>query len=133
MAERTFCLRIVTPSREFFNQDATMIIMRTASGDIGVLAGHQPLTATLDYGVVTIKQSGKELKAVMFGGFADIQPESVTILTDAAEWPEDIDLKRAEESKQRAEQRLKNKSNDIDTLRAELSLKRALLRLENKK
>lgn len=133
MAERNFRLRIVTPSRELFNDDVTMVIMRTSTGDIGVLAGHQPLTTTLDYGILRIKQADKELNATMFGGFADVQPECITILTDAAEWPEEIDVERAKQSKQRAEERLKSKSSDIDMLRAELSLKRSLLRLDNKK
>lgn len=133
MPERKIRLRIVTPTREFFNDDVSMVIMRTSTGDIGVLAGHQPLTTTLDYGVLRIKQSNKELKSTMFGGFADIQPNCITILTDAAEWPEDIDVKRAEESKLRAENRIRDNKPETDILRAELSLKRAILRLDNKK
>lgn len=133
MAERKFRLRIVTPTREFFNDDVTMVIMHTSTGDIGVLAGHQPLTTTLDYGVLRIKQSDKLLKATMFGGFADIQSDCITILTDAAEWPEDIDIKRAEQAKLRAENRIRDNKPDTDIKRAELSLKRAILRLDNKK
>ena len=125
-------LRIVTPTGELYNNDANMVIMRGANGDIGVLKGHQPLTTTLDYGLLKIKTGEKELVSTLFGGFADIQPDCITILTDSAEWIEDIDVKRAEEAKERAEERLRAKDN-IDVMRAELALKRAMLRINAKK
>jgi F-type H+-transporting ATPase subunit epsilon len=132
MAEKTR-LRIVTPSKILYDDYADMVIMRTTSGDIGVLHGHQPLTTTLSYGILQIQKDGEEtLKATVFGGFANIKKDSVTILSDAAEWPDDIDVDRAEASKERAEKRISSGS-DIDVMRAELSLKRALLRLEIKK
>ncbi|MDE6357223.1 MAG: F0F1 ATP synthase subunit epsilon [Eubacteriales bacterium] len=125
-------LRIVTPTGELYNDDANMVIMRGANGDIGVLKGHQPLTTTLDYGLLKIKTGEKELVSTLFGGFADIQPDCITILTDSAEWIDDIDVKRAEEAKERAEERLRTKDN-IDVMRAELALKRAMLRINAKK
>ena len=125
-------LRIVTPTGELYNDDANMVIIRGANGDIGVLKGHQPLTTTLDYGLLKIKTGEKELVSTLFGGFADIQPDCITILTDSAEWIDDIDVKRAEEAKERAEERLKSKDN-IDVMRAELALKRAMLRINAKK
>lgn len=126
-------LRIVTPSRELYNDNANMVIMRGVNGDIGVLKGHQPLTTTLDYGLLKIKTGEKELISTLFGGFVDVQPDCVTILTDSAEWLEDIDVKRAEAAKERAEERLKNGKSNIDVMRAELALKRATLRLSAKK
>lgn len=125
-------LRIVTPTGELYNDDANMVIIRGANGDIGVLKGHQPLTTTLDYGLLKIKTGEKELVSTLFGGFADIQPDCITILTDSAEWIDDIDVKRAEKAKERAEERLKSKDN-IDVMRAELALKRAMLRINAKK
>lgn len=124
-------LRIVTPTGELYNDDANMVIMRGSNGDIGVLKGHQPLTTTLDYGLLKIKTSEKELVSTLFGGFVDVQPDCVTILTDSAEWIDDIDVKRAEAAKKRAEERLKSKDN-IDVMRAELALKRAMLRINAK-
>ena len=126
-------LRIVTPTKELYNDDADMVIMRGANGDLGILKGHQPLTTTLNYGLLRIKNGENELVSTLFGGFVDVTPDNITILTDSAEWVEDIDVKRAEESKQRAEERLRSKESNIDMLRAELSLKRALLRLDSKK
>lgn len=125
-------LRIVTPTGELYNDNANMVIMRGSNGDIGVLKGHQPLTTTLDYGLLKIKTSEKELVSTVFGGFVDVQPDCVTILTDSAEWVEDIDVKRAEAAKERAEERLRTKNN-IDVMRAELALKRAMLRINAKR
>nr|WP_317357455.1 ATP synthase F1 subunit epsilon [uncultured Tyzzerella sp.] len=133
MAEAKIRLRIVTPSKELYNDDATMVIMRGSNGDIGVLKGHQPLTTTLGYGLLKIKNGENELISTLFGGFVDVQPDVITILTDSAEWIDDIDIKRAEEAKLRAEKRLNSKDANIDFLRAELALKRANLRLNSKK
>ncbi len=131
MAKKTR-LRIVTPTGELYNDEAEMVIMRTSVGDIGILASHQPLTTTLDYGVLRIINGDKEIKSTIFGGFVSVTPESVTLLTDASEWIEDIDVERARAAKQRAEDRIKSGRDDIDILRAELALRRALIRLECK-
>ncbi len=130
MAEAKIRLRIVTPTGELYNDEASMVIMRGLNGDLGVLKGHQPLTTVLDYGLLKIKNGDKELVSTMFGGFVDVQPDVVTILTDTAEWLNDIDKKRAEEAKRRAESRLNDSSMDV--LRAELALKRAQIRLTAK-
>lgn len=131
MANKTR-LRIVTPTNELYNDEAEMVIMRTSVGDIGVLSGHQPLTTTLGYGVLRIRNGENEEKATVFGGFVSVSPEGVTLLTDAAEWLADIDVERAAAAKERAEKRLKNPSQDIDVLRAELALRRALIRIESR-
>lgn len=123
-------LRIVTPTRELYNSDAEMVIMRASTGDMGVLPGHQPLTTTLGYGILRIKNGSEEEVMTMFGGFADVQPDGITILSDAAEWPDEIDEERALKAKERAEKRLAEHEAGIDTLRAELALRRALIRLD---
>ncbi|MFI3230008.1 MAG: ATP synthase F1 subunit epsilon [bacterium] len=130
MAEAKIRLRIVTPTGELYNDEATMVIMRGLNGDLGVLKGHQPLTTVLDYGLLKIKNGDKELVSTMFGGFVDVQPDVITILTDTAEWLADIDKKRAEEAKRRAESRIND--SGMDVLRAELALKRAQIRLTAK-
>jgi F-type H+-transporting ATPase subunit epsilon len=128
MADKTR-LRIVTPSREFYNDEADLVIMRTSVGDIGVLHGHQPLTTTLDYGVLEIRNDGEIKKAAVFGGFVNVLPDSITVLTDAAEFSDEIDLERATAARQRAEERINSKNVDIDVARAELALRRALIRI----
>jgi F-type H+-transporting ATPase subunit epsilon len=130
MADNKIRLRIVTPVKQMYDNEVDMVIMRAGTGEMGVLHGHQPLTTTLGYGILHIKNDNKELKATLFGGFADVQPDCVTILSDAAEWPDEIDTERAEAAKQRAEKRIKSNDSNIDTMRAELALRRALLRLD---
>ncbi len=123
-------LKIITPSRNMFEGDVDMVIMRTQSGDVGILHGHQPMVTILDYGVLTIKNDEEEKNAAVLGGFAEISSEGMSILTDAAEWSDEIDVVRAQQAKERAEQRLKNISDNIDITRAELALKRAMVRLD---
>ncbi len=123
-------LKIITPSRNMFEGEVDMVIMRTASGDAGILYGHQPMVTILDYGVLTIKNDGEDRYAAVLGGFAEIDKDGMSILTDAAEWSEEIDVLRAQRAKERAESRLKNARSNIDIQRAELALKRAYVRLD---
>jgi F-type H+-transporting ATPase subunit epsilon len=130
MASEKIQLQVITPDRKFFEGDVGMIVLRTTEGYMGVLHDHEPLVTTIDIGVLRIKEGTEEKKASLMGGFAEIHPERITILTDAAEWPHEIDVKRAESAKQRAEERLQKKSSDINLLRAEMALKKSLVRLE---
>lgn len=123
-------LKIVTPSRIMFDGEADMVIMRTKSGDVGIMHGHQPMVTVLDYGVMKIQNSGEDDKlAAVFGGFAEINSDGMTILTDIAEWSDEIDKSRAEKARERAEERLSRHDKNTDMMRAELSLKRALTRI----
>jgi len=133
MADNKIRLKIVTPVKEMYDKDVDMVIMRASTGEMGVLHGHQPLTATLGYGLLTIKDGDNEIKATLFGGFVDVQPDCVTILSDAAEWPDEIDVERALHAKERAERRISGGGADIDVMRAELALRRALLRINANK
>ena len=116
-------LKIITPSRNMCEGEVDMVIMRTMSGDVGILYGHQPMVTVLDYGVLTIKNDGEDKLAAVLGGFAEIN-------TDAAEWSDEIDVLRAQRAKERAEARLRNTQANSDIRRAELALKRALVRLD---
>ena len=129
MAEKKLRLQIVTPSRVLCDETVDMVIMRASTGDMGVLPNHEPVVATLSYGILRFKQDGKERKATIMSGFVEVEPDKVTILTDAAEWPEEIDIVRAEEAKKRALTRLQHKDQH-NAVRAEIALKKALLRLE---
>ncbi|NLJ87884.1 MAG: F0F1 ATP synthase subunit epsilon [Epulopiscium sp.] len=130
MANKKTLLKIITPEKNFFDEEVDMAIFRTIEGDMGVLPGHTPLTTILSIGIIKIKQGEQEKKATLIGGFAEIQPDRITILADAAEWPDEIDKERAEAAKRRAEERLAIKTADINIARAEAALKRALVRLE---
>jgi len=122
-------LEIITPDGLFYKGKVDSCILYTTEGYLGVLYEHEPITAILDIGKVTIKIDDKNVKtAAIFGGFIKVFPESTTVLTDLAEWPENIDIERAKKAKERAEKRLSSASIDID--RAQIALKKALLRID---
>lgn len=130
MAEKTFNLQIISPTRIFFDGDATMVEMKTTEGEIGVLAGHIPLTAILEPGVLKIHQEDGIKEAALHDGFVEIQKSKVTVLAESCEWPDEIDVERAKEARERAENRIKSGRTDVDMLRAELALKKALTRID---
>ena len=130
MAE-VFGIEIITPDRIFYKGESTMIEFNTAAGEIGVYRNHIPLTTVLAPGVVTIHKDGEDkVIAAVHSGFAEILPEKVTLLAETAEWPDEIDVERAQAAKARAEERLANKTEAIDVQRAELALRRALVRMD---
>lgn len=128
---RVFGVEIITPDRIFHKGEATMIEFNTAAGEIGVYKNHIPLTTVLAPGVVTIHKDGEDnVIAAVHSGFAEILPDKVTLLAETAEWPDEIDVERAQAAKARAEERLANKTEAIDVARAELALRRALVRMD---
>ena len=130
--EKIFQVEIITPDRGFYTGDATMIEFNTVNGVIGVYKHHIPLTTVLAPGIVTITNGDEKKTAAVHAGFAEILGEKVTLLAEVAEWPDEIDLARAEAAKERAEERLSNKSANLDVARAELALRRALVRIDIK-
>lgn len=124
-----FKLQIITPERKFYEGEASMVELTTAEGEIGVYRGHIPMTAIVAPGVLKIHEAGGIKEAALMSGFLEILPEKIVIMAEVAEWPEEIDLNRAEEAKVRAERRLKEQSGEIDIVRAETALKKALVRI----
>ncbi|WP_453993011.1 F0F1 ATP synthase subunit epsilon [Bacillus nitroreducens] len=126
---KTVKVNVVTPDGPVYEADVEMVSARAQSGELGILPGHIPMVAPLQVGAVRLKKgSNTELVAVS-GGFLEVRPDQVTILAQAAETAEKIDVQRATEAKKRAEQRLQAKQDNIDFKRAELALKRAINRL----
>ena len=128
MAEK-FKLTIVTPDREFFNEEAEMVEFNTTEGEIGVYAGHAPLTVIVKPGILTITQGETVRNAALHAGFVQILPEEITILAEIIEWPQEIDAERAEAAKQRAEGRIAERTANIDLDRAQAALMRAIARI----
>lgn len=128
MAE-TMKLQVITPDKEFFNGDITMVELNTANGEMGIFPQHIPLTVAVEPGVLKIHQDKEVKKAALLSGFIQIMPEKLTILAESCEWPEDIDGVRANEARIRAERRLSEGSAEVDVARAEAALHRALVRL----
>ncbi|MCR4655681.1 MAG: ATP synthase F1 subunit epsilon [Lachnospiraceae bacterium] len=129
--EQAFKLKIIAPDRVFYEGDVIMVELTTTEGEIGILKRHIPLTAVIAPGVLYIKESEEEIKvASLISGFLEILPDQVTILAEVVEWPQEIDINRAEESKTRALRRLAEKQIETDLNRAELALKRSVARIE---
>ena len=124
-----FKLRIITPDRLFYEGDVEMVEFNTTEGEVGVLAGHIPMTVILKPGVLTITEQDETKEAALHAGFAEILGDKVTIMAEIVEWPEEIDLARAEAAKERAEERIRNVDPDVDKVRAETALMRAVARI----
>ena len=122
-------LSIVTPDREFFNEEVDMVEFNTTEGEIGIYKGHVPLTVIVKPGILTITQGNTVRNAALHAGFAQILPEEVTILAEIIEWPTEIDEERAKAARDRAENRLKSGGKDIDVVRAEAALMRSIARI----
>lgn len=132
MAEesRIFELEIVTPDRIFYQGEATMVEFTSVEGEMGVYKNHIPLTTVLAPGIVTITEPSGKKEAAVHAGFVEILPDKVTFLAEIAEWPDEIDITRAEAAKARAEERIHNHTDDVDVVRAEVALKKALVRID---
>ena len=128
---KTVTVNIVTPDGPVYDAEVAMVIAKTVSGEIGVLAGHIPMVAPLAIGSVKLKlEGGQEELVAVNGGFVEVRPEKISILTPSAELASSIDVARAQEAKTRAEQRLQSKQDNVDFKRAELALKRAINRIK---
>lgn len=128
MAE-LFKVEIITPDRILFEGEAEFLEFTTASGDIGVYAKHIPMTTVLASGAVVIHKGDEETVAAVHSGFAEILGDKVTLLAEIAEWPDEIDVVRAEAAKSRAEEHIANKTMETDVKRAEFALRKALTRI----
>ena len=122
-------LEIVTPEEQVVSDTVEEVQIPGKRGYLGVLPGHAPLITELSLGEIIYRKEGQPRYLSVAWGFAEVLPTKVTILAEAAERPEEIDVSRAEEARERAEQRLKSQDPDTDFQRALDALKRADVRL----
>lgn len=122
-------LEIVTPERAVLTDDVDMVIAPASEGYVGILPHHAPLLTTLGPGELRIKKGGTETSLAVFGGFMDVRPDRVVVLTEAAEHAEEIDEARAEQARARAREVLQAGPVGIEEARARASLERAMVRL----
>lgn len=127
---KTLDVSVVTPSGPVLEGSFDMVVCKAETGEIGILPGHIPLVAPLQISAVRLKNGNETKKLSVNGGFMEVQPDKVTILAQSAEKATEIDVKRAQDAKERAERRLQAKQDTIDKTRAELALRRATNRLE---
>ena len=138
MADSKFKVTIITPDGTVYDNDnATMVIMNTAGGQMGIMANHVPLVAALEISTVRIKHDeGTAEVAAVNGGIIQFDGHQALIAADSAEMPEEIDVQRAEAAKKRSEseiEKAKREHNQDDLARAEVHLKRATNRLNTSK
>ena len=115
-----------------FEGDVDIVVLPGTDGEMGILPHHAPLLTTLKIGIIKVRSAGKEEIFTVAGGVAEVQPDLVTVLADAAENVEEIDVARAEAARRRAEEILaKGVPADSDAfLRIESALRKSNLRLE---
>jgi F-type H+-transporting ATPase subunit epsilon len=123
-------LQIVSADRALVNEQVDEVEIPGADGYFGVLPGHTPLLALLGAGELWFRQGQDKFFFSIAFGFAEVQPDRVTILAMIAEKAEEIDIARAEAAKKRAEERLAQATIDMDTERARISLMKSLIRLQ---
>jgi F-type H+-transporting ATPase subunit epsilon len=125
-------VEIASQDRLVFEGEADIVIVPGIDGEMGILPNHAPLLSTLRYGILKLRYQGKEEDFAVSGGVIEVQPKIVTILADAAENVQEIDVARAQAAKERAEEMLKaGPPPDTDTyLAMEAALKRSNLRLD---
>ena len=123
-------LDIVTAERVVYSEDVDVVVAPGIEGQLGILPHHTPLMTILQPGELRVRQGDEEFCLAVTGGFLEVRPDRVIVLTDAAERAEEIDLARAEEAKCRAQERLSRPISELDGPRAQAALSRALARLQ---
>lgn len=126
----TLQLQIVTPDKRLVDEDVEQVEMPGRDGYLGILPQHAPLLTELGPGELSYIQGGKTSYLAVSWGFAEVLPDKVTVLADAAERPEDIDVHRAQQAKARAEEALRKQDPELDYDATLLALRRAEVRLE---
>ena len=128
----TIRCEIVSQDRTVFTGDVDIVLLPGAAGEMGILPKHAPVLTTLKYGIIKVRKAGKEELFTVAGGIAEVQPDIVTILADAAENVEEIDEARAEAARKRAEEVLAKgvPANTDAYLAMEAALRKSNLRLD---
>jgi len=123
-------LEIISPDRIFLDEEVETAVVRTATGDVGLLNDHLPMVTPLAVGRLKVVVDGKHREAACAGGIVKIRGHHALVITEAAEWIEEIDVERARKARERAENRLQSKENEVDLHRAKIALTKALNRIK---
>lgn len=135
MADATFHVSIVTPDGTVYNEESTMLVVTTETGELGLMADHLPLIAALTIGELTVKHADTgdhDTFVAVNGGYVKFDGKNAEVIADSAELQANIDVKRAKNAKERAEKAIQHarKVEDPDELaRGQVHLARALNRL----
>lgn len=127
---KTFHLDVLASDKYFFSGDCEELVFPCIDGSYGVLPNHEPMISCLAAGDLKFKVDGEWREAIVSDGFLEIMPNYVKILADTAERPEDIDRKRAEAAKARAEERLRQHLSTKEFYHTQAAFNKALARLK---
>ena len=127
---KLFNLKILTPEREFFNGDVEAVTADAPDGSVMILADHAPFIMPVSIGHIKIKKDDKWEESVNTEGFLEVRHEGVLIFVQACEHPDEIDERRAEEAKKRAEEHLRQKQSMSEYKQSKVALARAMARLQ---
>lgn len=127
---KSFHLEIIASDRIFYQGECEHLVITAIDGLIGIMHGHEPLVTSLPTGELKYMVDGKWHYAAISEGFIEVMPESSIILADSCELPEEIDIKRAEEAKERAEEKLRQKQSIMEYYHTQAALNRAMNRLK---
>jgi F-type H+-transporting ATPase subunit epsilon len=129
----TLQLEIVTPEKIVVSREVNSVVAPGSLGEFGVLEGHVPFLTGIESGELRYATVSESVHLAVTSGFAEVSENKVSILVDAAERLEDIDIDRARRAMERARERLSKdraSNKDIDFMRAEVALKRAVARIK---
>jgi len=127
---KLFNLKIFTPEREFFNGEVEGVTANAPDGSVMILADHAPFIMPVSIGNIGIKQDGKWDESVNTEGFLEVRHDGVVIFVQACEHPDEIDERRAEEARKRAEEHLRQKQSMSEYKQSKIALARAMARLQ---
>ncbi|WP_028519480.1 F0F1 ATP synthase subunit epsilon [Ruminococcus flavefaciens] len=127
---KTFHLEIIATDRIFFSGEVEHLVITAIDGLLGIMAGHEPLVTSLPTGELKYLVDGEWKYAAISEGFIQVMPDSSIILADTCELPEEIDIKRAQEARERAEERLRQKQSIKEYYETQAALNRAMNRLK---
>ena len=126
----TFNLEIVATDKVFYQGPCESLVFHGIDGEHGILARHETMVAAVKAGELRCIINGERKGAAVGDGFIEVSPEKVVVIVDFAERPEDIDIKRAERAKERAEERLRLKRSEKEYVHSQAALSRAMARLK---
>ncbi|MBR6071096.1 MAG: F0F1 ATP synthase subunit epsilon [Ruminococcus sp.] len=127
---KTFHLEIIATDRVFFSGEVEHLVITAIDGLLGIMAGHEPLVTSLPTGELKYMVDGRWKYAAISEGFIQVMPDSSIILADTCELPEEIDIKRAQQAKERAEELLRQKQSIKEYYETQAALNRAINRLK---
>ncbi len=124
-----YMLEIITPERIFFKGDVESVIIPTSDGYMSIQRMHEPMVIVLSIGVMKLNIDGQWRECTTSSGFVEIRPDETIIFSQAVEWPEEIDIRRAQEAREQAEERMRQKQSYQEYMQNQVALARAMVRL----